>query len=142
MQIELVKKSITTGFKKGFMTLWRLTKIVVPVYFFVTFLKMTPVLESLSNWFEPLMKLIGLPGEASLVLVLGNAINLYAGIGAIASLSLTVKQVTILAVMLSFSHSLFLESAVAKKTGVSLVMVVSIRLILAVLSGLVLNIIL
>lgn len=142
MQIEIAKKSIKIGFKKGLVTLWRLTKVIVPVYFFVTFLKMTPILDQLSNLFEPLMKLIGLPGEASLVLVLGNIINLYAGIGAITSLSLTVKQITILAVMLSFSHGLFLESAVAKRTGVSLFMVVFIRITLAVVSGVFLNIIL
>lgn len=142
MQMELAKDSIKLGLKKGFITLWKLTKIVVPVYFLVTFLSMTPILDQISNWFEPFMQVIGLPGEASLVLVLGNAINLYAGIGAITSLSLTVKQITILAVMLSFSHSLFLESAVAKRTGVSLVMVVGIRISLAIVSGFVLNIIL
>ncbi|NLK42980.1 MAG: nucleoside recognition protein [Tissierellia bacterium] len=130
------------GFKKGLVTLWKLTKIVVPVYFFVNLLKFSGALDTISAWFEPTMRLLGLPGEASLVLVLGNCINLYAGIGAIVSLSLTIKQITILAVMLSFSHSLFLESAVAKRTGVSLIMVVLVRLSLAILSGLVLNLVL
>ncbi|WP_313758843.1 nucleoside recognition domain-containing protein [Tissierella sp.] len=134
--------STIRGFKKGLITLWKLTKIVVPVYFFVTFLKMTPILDMISMWFEPAMKLLGLPGEASLVLVLGNCINLYAGIGAITSLTLDIKQITILAIMLSFSHSLFLETAVAKKTGVNLFVVISIRLALAIVSGLILNILL
>lgn len=138
MYIDSAKK----GFRKGLITLWSLSKIVVPVYFFVTFLRMTPILDIISNWVAPAMKLIGLPGEASIVLVLGNFINLYAAIGAITSLTLTMKQITILAVMLSFSHSLFLESAVCKKTGVSLFMVVSIRIGLAIISGLILNIIL
>lgn len=130
------------GFKKGLITLWKLTKIVVPVYFFVTFLKMSHVLDTISIWFEPAMQIIGLPGEASVVLVLGNFINLYASIGAIASMTLTIKQITILSVMLSFSHSLFLESAVAKRTGVSIILVVFIRLALAVVSGIILNIVL
>lgn len=134
--------SVKNGFIKGLTTLWSLTKIVVPVYFFVTFLKMTPILDIISNWVAPAMNLIGLPGEASIVLVLGNFINLYAAIGAITSLSLTIKQITILSVMLSFSHSLFLESAVCKKTGVSLFIVVSIRIGLAIIFGIVLNIIL
>lgn len=138
MYIESIKR----GFKKGLLTLWRLAKIVVPVYFLITFLKMTPILGIISSWFEPAMRLVGLPGEASIVLVLGNFVNLYAGIGAITSLSLTGKQITILAVMLSFSHSLLLESAVAKKTGVSLSLVLSIRLFLAIVSGIILNIIL
>lgn len=134
--------SIKSGLEKGLLTLWKLTKIVVPVYFLITFLKMTTILDIISAWFEPAMSLIGLPGEASVVLVLGNIVNLYAAIGAISSLTLTVKQITILAVMLSFSHSLLMESAVAKKTGVSLFIVVSIRIFLAIVSGLILNIIL
>ncbi|MBU5257459.1 nucleoside recognition domain-containing protein [Tissierella praeacuta] len=138
----MIMDSTIRGFKKGMNTLWRLTKIVVPVYFFVTFLRMTPILDMISVWFEPAMKLLGLPGEASLVLVLGNCINLYAGIGAITSLNLNIKQITILAVMLSFSHSLFLETAVAKKTGVNLFVVIGIRLALAIVSGLILNILL
>ncbi|MDR7857013.1 MAG: nucleoside recognition domain-containing protein [Tissierella sp.] len=138
MLIESTKK----GFKKGLITLWRLTKIIVPVYFFITFLKMTPLLGYISSWFEPAMKLLGLPGEASLALVIGNFVNLYAGIGVIASLSLSIKQITILSVMLSFSHSMLLESAVAKRTGVSLIMVVLIRLSLTIASGIILNIIL
>ena len=134
--------SIKSGLEKGLLTLWKLTKIVVPVYFLITFLKMATILDIISAWFEPAMSLIGLPGEASVVLVLGNIVNLYAAIGAISSLTLTVKQITILAVMLSFSHSLLMESAVAKKTGVSLFIVVSIRIFLAIVSGLILNIIL
>lgn len=138
----MILQSSKQGIKKGLNTLWSLTKIIVPVYFFVTFLKMTQILDIISAWFGPMMGLLGLPGEASVVLVLGNTVNLYAGIGAIKSLSLDVKQITILAVMLSFSHSLFLESTVAKKTGVSLTLVVLIRISLAIISGLVLNIIL
>ena len=138
----MILQSSKQGIKKGLNTLWSLTKIIVPVYFFVTFLKTTQILDIISAWFGPTMGLLGLPGEASVVLVLGNTINLYAAIGAIKSLSLDVKQITILAVMLSFSHSLFLESTVAKKTGVSLVLVVLIRISLAIISGLALNIIL
>lgn len=138
----MVLNSIKRGLKKGFLTLWKLTKVIVPVYFFVTFLKLSGILDIISKWFGPVMGLLGLPGEASIVLVLGNCINLFAGIGAIISLSLNIKQITILAVMLSFSHNLFVESAVAKKTGISLAMVVLLRLSLAVLSGLILNIVL
>lgn len=138
----MIMDSTKRGFMKGLITLWRLTKIVVPVYFFVTFLKMTPLLGMISSWFQPAMRLVGLPGEASLALVLGNFINLYAGIGVITSLNLDIKQITILAVMLSFSHSLLLESAVAKRTGVSLFVVVLIRIVLAITSGIALNMIL
>lgn len=88
------------------------------------------------------MSLFGLPGEASIVLVLGNFINIYAALGAVVSITLLPKQITIIAIMLSFSHSLFVETAVAKKTGVSVPLVLVIRLSLAIISGIVLNIVL
>lgn len=140
--IILYRDSIVKGFKKGLNTTWELVKIVIPVYFFVTFLKYTPILNWISNIFAPVMSILGLPGEASIVLVIGNMINLYAGVGAIAGLTLTKKQITILAVMLSFSHSLFLETTVAKKTGVKVSVVLAIRIGLAVLFGIILNLVL
>lgn len=138
----MYKESSINGFKKGIMTLWNLSKIVVPVYFLVTFLSYTGILNTISDLFEPIMNIFGLPGEASLPLVLGNFVNLYAGLGAMASITLTSKQVTILAIMLSFSHSLFLESAVVKKVGVNIGLAVFIRIMLALISGIIFNLIL
>lgn len=138
----MYKESTINGFKKGILTLWNLSKIVVPVYFLVTFLSYTGILNTISDLCEPVMNIVGLPGEASLPLVLGNFINLYAGLGAMASMALTSKQATILAIMLSFSHALFLESAVVKKVGVSIGFAVFIRVVLALLSGIIFNLIL
>lgn len=138
----MIKDSIENGLKKGLSTTWTLTKIVVPVYFFVTFLKYTPILNWISSFFAPIMKIVGLPGEASIVLVLGNTVNLYAGVGAMAGLNLDAKEITILAVMLSFSHSLFMETAVAKKTGMNVKVLLALRFSLAIVSGIVLNLVL
>ncbi|RKD32718.1 nucleoside recognition domain-containing protein [Thermohalobacter berrensis] len=135
-------KTLKNGIKSGLNTTWTLAKIIVTVYFIITFVKYTPLLDWIAIKCAPLMKIFGLPGEAAIALVLGNVINLYAAIGAIASLSLTAKQSTIIAVMLSFSHSLFMESAVAKKTGISVVLVLLIRFSLAIISGILLNLIL
>lgn len=85
------------------------------------------------------MGIFGLPGEAALVLVLGNFVNLYAAIGAIVSLSLSLKEITVLAIMLSFCHSLPVETALAKKIGLSAVNVIAVRVGLAVLSGIAFN---
>ncbi|NLW23369.1 MAG: nucleoside recognition protein [Tissierellia bacterium] len=135
-------ESAVNGFKKGILTLLRLSKIVVPVYFFVTFLSFTPILGKISDLFEPVMKVFGLPGQASLPLILGNFVNLYAGLSAMLSLSLTPKQATILAIMLSFSHSLFLETAVVKKVGVSSLVAIFVRGALAVIAGIIFNLLL
>ena len=85
------------------------------------------------------MGFIGLPGEAAIPLVLGNVLNLYASIGAILTLELTVKEVFILAVMLSFSHNLFVESAVATKVGIRMSVVLAVRIGLALFSAFVIN---
>lgn len=85
------------------------------------------------------MFLFGLPGEAAIVLVLGNTLNLYAAIGAMASIDFTVKQLTILAVMLSFSHSLIVETAIFRKLRMKGWRIVLLRITLAVLSGIMLN---
>ncbi|MGM9928673.1 MAG: nucleoside recognition domain-containing protein [Bacillus sp. (in: firmicutes)] len=129
------------GIKSGMHTTWLLGKIIFPVTFIVTILGYTPLLQKIMDFLSPFMKLFGLPGEAAVPLVLGNILNLYAGIGAILSLDLTVKEVFIIAVMLSFSHNLFIESGVAIKVGVKLWVVLVIRLGLAFLSAIVINLV-
>lgn len=137
----LTKKTLQSGLKSGFNTTWELGKVVFPVTIIVTILKYTPVINWVIAVFTPLMKWIGLPGEAAIPLVLGKILNLYAAIGAIISLELTVKHVFILAVMLSFSHNLIVETAVAKKIGVKGIVPVAIRLSLALISAIIINLI-
>lgn len=127
------------GFRQGVNTTWTLGKIIFPVTLIVTILQFTPVLPWLISLIEPLMHVIGLPGEAAIPLVLGKTLNLYAGIGAILSFDFTVKEVFILAVMLSFSHNLFVESAVASRVGVNWLLIVGIRIGLAFISAFIIN---
>lgn len=136
--MDTIKRGLINGFK----TLWILSKVLVPVYLVITLIGMTPVLNWIAVVFKPIMFLFGLPGEAAIVLVLGNTLNLYAALGAIASLTLTAKQITILAVMLAFSHSLIVETAIFKKLKVSGLKIVSLRLSLCLFSGVFLNIVL
>ncbi len=127
------------GIKAGLNTTWTLGKIIFPISVIITIISYTPLLDYLTKGFTPLMKLIGLPGDAAIPLVLGNVLNLYAAIGAIISLDLTVKDVFILALMLSFSHNLIIETTVAKKIGVNPLIVVGLRLSLAILAAIFVN---
>lgn len=128
------------GLQQGLNVTWTLGKVIFPVTLIVTILQHTPILPWLIRLLSPAMGLIGLPGEAAVPLVLGNALNLYAGIGAIISFDFSVKEVFILAMMLSFSHNLFIESTVASKAGVSWWLISGIRIALALLAGIVINI--
>ncbi|MGN1399909.1 MAG: nucleoside recognition domain-containing protein [Bacillus sp. (in: firmicutes)] len=129
------------GVVSGLQTTWLLGKVIFPVTFLVTILGFTPILQKLVDLIAPLMKIFGLPGEAAVPLVLGNLLNLYAGIGGILSLDLTVKEVFILAVMLSFSHNLLIETSVALRVGVKLCVVLLVRIGLAAISAVVINLV-
>ncbi|MFK3937799.1 nucleoside recognition domain-containing protein [Alkalihalobacillus sp. NPDC078783] len=132
---------IKRGLLSGLATTWTLSKVIFPITLFITILGYTPVLHWLATLISPLMGMIGLTGEAAIPLVVGNALNLYAGIGAILSLDLTVKEVFILAIMLSFSHNLFVESAVAAKVGLRIPIIIAVRVGLALVSAFVINLI-
>ena len=135
------QSSIKNGGITGLKTTWTLGKVIFPVTLIVVLLQHTPILPWIIRLIEPMMGLIGLSGDAAIPLVLGNFINLYAGIGGILSLDLTVKEVFIIAVMMSFSHNLFIESAVAVKVGVKMWVVLAVRLGLAIASAIAINLI-
>lgn len=116
-----------------------LSRVVFPIAFLVHIAKHTAILAWLANLVAPLMSWFGLGGEAAIPLVLGNVLNLYAALGAIAALDLTVKQAFIIAIMLSFSHNMFIETALCRKVGVAVWIPVVVRGGLAVFSGLMVN---
>lgn len=123
------------GASKGLRTGWELAKVIAPAYLIVTILRRTPVLPWLAGLFSPLMGWFGLPGEAAVVLVVGNLVDFYSGLGAMASLDFTPKELTTLAVMLGISHNLIVETAVTRRLGVSFWGVIAYRIVLAILAG-------
>lgn len=136
-----MKHIAVRGLKEGCQLSWTLGKIVFPITIAITILQYTKVLSWFTNLVAPLMQLIGLPGEAAMPLVIGNALNLYAAIGAIVSFDFTVKEVFIMAMMLSFSHNLFIESAVASRVGVSWWLISGIRIVLALVAAFIINLV-
>jgi len=140
-----VKNTLAAGACKGLDTTWQLAKIIVPVYLIVTTLKHTPVMPAFAAAFKPVLGLAGLPGEAALGLVLGVFINIYSGIGAllplIPSVPLDPKQITIISTMLVICHSIPLESAVSQKTGVPFWQMTVLRVAVAFITGIILNLV-
>ncbi|MCP3761160.1 hypothetical protein NLX67_01970 [Domibacillus sp. A3M-37] len=136
-----MKQTVLKGLQTGLNTTWKLGKVIFPITLIVTILQFTPVLPWIISLISPIMGLFGLSGDAAIPLVIGNALNLYAAIGAILSLELTVKEVFILAMMLSFSHNLFVESTVAMKVGVKIWIILAVRIGLALTAGIVINLV-
>ncbi|MCP8970615.1 nucleoside recognition domain-containing protein [Ectobacillus ponti] len=131
----MLKRGLLAGLK----TTWVLGKVIFPITLLVTILKYTPVLPWLTKVIAPLMGWLGLPGDAAIALVFGFFVNLYAAIGVMLSLTLTVKEVFILAVMLSFAHNLLVESTVATRVGIKTSVVLGVRLGLAFASAVVIS---
>lgn len=113
---------------------------MIPVYVGVELLKLTPVLDYVSKFCEPLMKYFGLPGGIALAVVTGTFINLYAALAVIAGFSLNTRQITILAIMLGISHSQIMEAAIVAKMRARPVLVTLSRVLFSLFIGFLLNI--
>ena len=135
------QSSIKNGGKIGLKTTWSLGKIIFPITLIVVVLQHTPVLPWLVKLIEPFMRIFGLSGDAAIPLVLGTFLNLYAAIAGVLSVDLTVKEVFIIAVMMSFAHNLLIESSVAVKVGVKVWVILTVRIGLAIISAITINLV-
>lgn len=134
--------SLKEGTRQGLFAFYSLFKVMAPVYILVSVLKYFHALDFLAGYFAPFMKYVGLPGEVAPAMVLGWGINIYAAIAAFAGLDLSVRQVTILGVMLGTSHTLFMETAVVGRMKARPIVILILRLSVGILLGVLLNILL
>lgn len=134
---EPVKK----GLKKSLQLLWLLTRIIIPVSCLVAILDYYGIIGSIARFFTPAMALFGLPGEATIALLLSFFVNFYAALGVITTMSLNSQQITVLAVMIGICHELPIETTVCSYTGLRIPVSVALRLTTALGAGLLLNLI-
>ena len=137
----ITTKTWKNGFANGLKTSFLLLKVIVPVFTLIKVLEHTPVIGWIARFCDPLMRFVGLPGEAALAVVTGMFLNFYAAIGIIIALGLTAWQVTIIAVILSCCHELVIETAIVKKTGIRAWPILGIRLATALGAGVILNLV-
>ncbi len=127
------------GFLKSMQLLWLLTRIIVPVSLLVAILDFYGIIEVIAGFFNPAMDLFGLPGEATIALLLSFFINFYAALGVITTLSLSPQQITVLAVMIGICHELPVETVVCSYTGLRVPVSAALRLFTALAAGLLVN---
>lgn len=123
------------GFNNGIKTLIDLLKLMVPIYIGVQLLSISGLLNIIATFFTPVMSFFGLPGEASLALIVGYFSGIYGALGTMAAIKLSASQATTIAIMISIAHNLISESAVIKKLGVSATASITVRLFFSVLFG-------
>ena len=127
------------GFFSGLSTTWLLLKVMVPTMVIVQVLKQTGILDMVSRSAAPVMSLFGLPGEASLALITGALVNIYASIAVAVNIPMTAKSMTVLAMMVLIAHNLIVETAVQKKAGTPALIMLASRITASVLAGLLFN---
>ncbi|ERJ12198.1 nucleoside recognition domain-containing protein [Haloplasma contractile] len=137
---QALQNIIKNTYKHAKKTILFMLKIIIPITFGVMLLQYLDLIKYVTFIFEPLMKYFGLSGEAALVLITSNLINIYGGLAVMASLTFSVKEVTILGVMILFSHSLIVEVAIIKGLNISIKKQLFIRIVSALISGVILNV--
>jgi hypothetical protein len=135
-------KIVKTSFPQGMKTALWLVKLTIPVSFLVFLLDFFGVLNQIAGWIAPLFRLIGLSGQASIVLITSFFTNIYSVIAVMATLGIGYREGTILAVMCLISHALIVETAIQKRTGSRAWQMVLIRLSASLIAAWALNLLL
>ena len=132
---------LTTG-KLSLKVSWMLAKVYIPLSLLTVFLKFSGFFVWISPALSPYMQLLGLPGEASITIIAGFLGNVYAGAATIPALDLTFRQVTIIGIILGFSHNLFVETGILIKLKFAKVGFAFFRVIIAIVAGMLANLLL
>lgn len=136
---QKILDSALSALPKSKKTIWWLLKIIIPTSLFVSLLNYFGVITWISGYLTPVFSIIGLPGESSIVFISSLFLPLYAPIAIIATLPLSMREITILALMCLISHNLIVESAIQKKTGTPFFVMYSVRLLASFAGAYLLN---
>jgi spore maturation protein SpmB len=132
--------------KKALKPSWKsivwLLKIMIPVSLGVSTLEYLGILQWLAELIKPVCAFWGLPGEAALAILSGALLNIYSAIAIIESLHFTIREITIMSIIVLIAHNLIIETAVQKKTGSSSISMLAVRLTAGLLAGYIFNLLL
>lgn len=135
-------KAAKVAIRPSLKTIFWLLKIMIPVSLAVKLLEYFGFLQWLAELIKPAFAFLGLPGESALVILSGALLNIYSAIAIIDSLDFTMREITIMAIMVLIAHNLIIETAVQKKTGSSPVSMLAVRIISALMAGFLFNLLL
>lgn len=120
-----------------------LYKILIPFIFVIKILEEIGVVKLISNFFEPVVQLMGLPAELGIVWVTAIIVNVYAGIvvfiNVVPTLDLTVAQITVLTLIILIAHNILVESSISRAAGVSFFYAAFLRIGMAFIAGVILS---
>lgn len=142
MKKQFRKDIFLPACRKSGYTIWWLLKIILPVSLLVRLLDFYGLLTLMAGLLDPVFVYLGLPGSTAIVFITSIFLPLYAPLAIITSMSIGLRELTILALMCQISHNLPVESAIQAKTGTPFWTVTALRITMSIVVGLVLNLIL
>jgi len=131
--------NIKNGLKNGLKISTKIIVYMLPFYVIVDILEQSGYLTKISIIFKPIMEILGLPSEAAVAIISGMLINLYPAIAAMAPLSLSVKEITIVGLFLGIAHNLVIETTILSRSGVKAYSVVILRIATACIAAMGVN---
>lgn len=132
---DALRRALPATWKSAF---W-LLKLMIPISLAVTLMHHFGVLEWIAGYLNPLFVYMGLPGSSAVIFISGALAGTYAGLAAMMAVPLTMKQATILSLMIALCHALPMECAVNRKTGSSFWTMAALRVSMALVCAVGMN---
>lgn len=137
-----IYECLIQSYKPALKTIKWLLTLMIPISLGVKLLEFAGILLILAEYTAPLVKMLGLRGEAALVLLSGGFLNIYSAIAVIETISFSAREICIMALMTLIAHNLIIESAVQRKTGSTAWWMVTLRITTAIVAAIFLNLVL
>lgn len=137
--MDFFKTIIAPSFTKSARTSLWLLRIILPISLLVRLLDYFGVLAYIAQFLDPVFSYLGLPGSTAIIFITSIFLPLYAPLAIITSMSITLRELTILALMCQIAHNLPVESAIQAKTGTSFWAMSALRVFMSIAVGVILN---
>jgi len=108
-------------------------KIIVPISFLTFLIDTSGFIHRIDFVLTPAMGFLGLPPTAVIPLLLGLLTGVYGTLAAMAAMSFSIPQMTLIAVFILIAHNLIQEGIVQSKSGLNPFVATGTRLLSAIL---------
>ncbi|MBP7072607.1 MAG: hypothetical protein KBB40_03820 [Clostridia bacterium] len=127
-------------FEVSFSTIFKMTVIIVPLLIGIEYLKEIGWMEKLSAKLRKVSKLIELPGEAALGMIVAYSVGLVFGSGVIIRIKkeveMTRKQINTMFIFIGMCHAVVEETIIFTAVGANGIIVLVSRVLASFLFGL------
>lgn len=140
--INTLKSLFRASYRPALQTTGWLLRIMLPISFAVCLLQYYGVIAWFAQWLGPLFCHIGLPGASAIAFLTGATATTYAALAVMTTMELTMREATIISIMVLICHALPLECTVNKKVGSKPIQMAVLRIFGALIAAFYLHLLL